>query len=188
MAVDDRLCDVHHLVAVVLGVVAQHLERSIPVDCVPCHQDPLGLLDQSAASERSLQAVVLGEALKRDVDRALKLLRAPVDDVGEDSTLGGFMHVRRVFCRQECDHRAGSLADDLRDQLERVLGVQPKTDEGDVRPLPGRDRADFLDVDLAGDHLVPETGHDLREEFESLAPLVGDQNAEVPGLVVGRDP
>jgi hypothetical protein len=68
-----------------------------------------------------------------------------------------------------------------------VLGVQPETDEGDVRPLPGRHRADLLDVDLAGDHLVPETGHDLREELESLALLVGDQNAEVTDLVVGRD-
>jgi hypothetical protein len=34
---------------------------------------------------------------------------------------------------------------------------------------------------------VPETGHDLREELEPLAPLVGDQNAEVTDLVVGRD-
>jgi hypothetical protein len=35
---------------------------------------------------------------------------------------------------------------------------------------------------------VPEAGHDLREELESLAPLVRDQNAEMTGLVVGRDP
>src|SRR5947207_954712 len=64
MAVDDRLGDVDQFVAVVLRVLAQHPERSIGVDCVPGHQDPLRLLDQGPAPERALQAVVLGEALQ----------------------------------------------------------------------------------------------------------------------------
>ena len=153
-----------------------------------CHQDALGLFDQGAASEGALEAVVFGEALQGDVDRALELFGAAVDDVGEDSSLGGFVHVGGVLRGQECDHGAGGLADDLGDQLEGVLGVQAETDEGDVRPLAGGDRADLLDLDLAGDHLVPEPGHDLREQLESLALLVGDQDAEMPDLVVGRDP
>jgi len=45
--------------------------------------------------------------------------------------------------------------------------------------LPGGDRPDFLDVDLAGDHVVTETDHDLREQFEPVAPFVRDQDAQV---------
>ena len=78
MALDDRLGDVDELAAVVLRVVAQQLERLVGVDRVTCHQDPLRLLDRGPAPERSLEAVVLGEALQRDVDRALQLLEAAV--------------------------------------------------------------------------------------------------------------
>jgi len=55
MAVDDRLGDVDHLVAVVLRVVAEYLERSVGVDRMAGHQDPLRLLDQRPAAERTLQ-------------------------------------------------------------------------------------------------------------------------------------
>ena len=34
--------------------------------------------------------------------------------------------------------------DDLRDQLERMLGAQPKTDERDVGVLPRSHRTDLL--------------------------------------------
>ena len=74
MALDDRLRDVDELVAVVLRVGAEHLERPVCVDRVARHQDPLRLLDHGPASERPLQVVVFGEALQRDVDRALQLL------------------------------------------------------------------------------------------------------------------
>src|SRR5690348_17812522 len=88
MAVDDRLGDVDDLVAVVLRVVAQHFERPLGADPVPSHQDSLGLLDDRAAPECALEAVVLGEALQRDVDRALQLVGGRVDDVCEDAALG----------------------------------------------------------------------------------------------------
>jgi hypothetical protein len=52
------------------------------------HQNAFRLLDHGPAPERSLQIVVLGEALQRDVDRALQLFGAGVDDVGEDAALG----------------------------------------------------------------------------------------------------
>ena len=77
MALDHCRRDVAELAAVVLGVVAQHLERALGVDRVPGHEDALRLLDQRAAPEGSLQALVLGEALQRDVDRALQFLREP---------------------------------------------------------------------------------------------------------------
>ncbi len=43
--------------------------------------------------------------------------------------------------------------------------------------LPRRHAADRLDIDLAGDHLVPEPGDDAREQLEPVAALVRDQDA-----------
>ena len=45
VAVDDRLRDVDELVAVVLGVVAEHLEGAVGRGRVAGHQDALGLFD-----------------------------------------------------------------------------------------------------------------------------------------------
>ena len=72
MALDDGGGDVGEFVSVVLGVVAEHRERLVGVDCVLVHQNAFCLFDDGAASEGSLQAVV-GEALQGDVDRALQL-------------------------------------------------------------------------------------------------------------------
>ena len=47
--------------------------------------------------------------------------------------------------------------------------------------LPRRDRPDFLDVDLAGDHVVPEADHDLGEQLEPVALLVRDQDPQLLG-------
>ena len=76
--------------------------------------------------------------------------------------------------------------DDLRDQVERVLGAQPEPDQGDIGTLPRRHRADLSDVDLARDHLVAETGHDRGEQLEPVSPLVRDQDAKVLGRSVGH--
>ncbi len=162
--------------AVVLRMVAQHLEGSICIDCMAGHQDPLRLLDRGPPPKRSLQAVVLGETLQCDVDRALELGRGVLDDVRKHAPLGGLVHVGGILGRQQCDHRAGRLADDLGDQVEGMLGVQTQSHQCDVGPLSGCHGADFLDVDLTCDHLVPEPGHDLGEQFEPLALLVRDQD------------
>ena len=53
MAVDDRCGHACELVAVVLGVVAQHLERLVGIDRVAGHQDPLRLLDHRPPPEGS---------------------------------------------------------------------------------------------------------------------------------------
>jgi hypothetical protein len=71
MAVRDGLGDVDDFVAVVLGVLAQHVEGLIGVEGVPGHEDALGLLDRRSASEGASEPVVLSEPLQRDVDRAL---------------------------------------------------------------------------------------------------------------------
>jgi hypothetical protein len=84
--------------------------------------------------------------------------------------------VAGVLGRQQRNHRAGGLADDLGDQVERVIRVQTEPDQRDVGPISGGHRADLLDVDLACDHLVPEPGHDLGEQVEPLALLVRDQD------------
>ena len=82
---------------------------------------PFACSISGAASEGSLQAVVFGEALQGDVDRALQLLGGGVDDVGEDAALGRLVDVGGIPCREQRDHRAGGFVDDLADQFERVF-------------------------------------------------------------------
>ena len=131
--------------------------------------------------------MVLREALQRDVDRALQLFGRRVDDVGEDAALRGLVDVGGVVGGEERDHGTGRFAHDLRDQLERVIRIRAESDECNVRPFPLGDGTDLLDVDLACDHLVPETGHDLREQFEPVAFLVRDQYAEMTSTVVHEE-
>ena len=105
-----------------------------------------------------------------------------VDDVGEDAALGGLVDVGGVFGGEEGDHGAGRLVDDLRDQFECVLGAEPEPDERDVGMLSRGHRADFSDVDLAGDHLMAEAGHDLGEQLEPVSAFVCDQDAKARDL------
>jgi hypothetical protein len=182
MALDDRGGDIAELAAVVLRVVAQHLEGAVGGRRLAGHQDAFGLFDQRAAAECSLQALVLGEALQGDVDRALQLVGGAVDDVGEDAPLGCLVDVGRVAEMKDRDDRTGGFADDLGDQLERVHRAFAEPDEGDVGLLSGGDGADFLDVDLARDHLVPEPRYDLCEQLEPVSLLVRDQYTQVLGL------
>ena len=58
-----------------------------------------------------------------------------------------------------------------------MLRAQPESDERYVRTFPLGGGADFLDVDLAGDHFVAEPCDDLSEQLEPLALLVCDQDA-----------
>ena len=69
-----------------------------------------------------------------------------------------------------------------------MVGGEAEPDERDVGLLLRGDRADFLDVDLACDHLVTESGDDLGEQLEAVASLVGDQDAEVLDPVLGHRP
>jgi hypothetical protein len=135
MTFDGGSGDVAELAPVVLGVVAQHLERPVGVDRVAGHQDALRLLDQRPSPESALEALVLAETLERDVDRALQFLRRTVDDVCEDTALCGFVDVRGVAGVEDRDHRTGSLADDLRDQLQRVDRAFAEPDQGNVGML-----------------------------------------------------
>ena len=102
------------------------------------------------------EALVLAEALERDVDRALQLVGRAVDDVGEDAALGGLVDVGGSSAWRIAITGQDGLAHDLGDQIERVLRARPEPDQSDVGMLPRGDRADLLDVDLAGDHVVPE--------------------------------
>jgi len=78
------------------------------------------------------------------------------------------------------------LADDLRYQLQRMLGVQAEPDQRDIGPLSGGHRPDLFHVDLAGDHLVPEPGHDLGKQLEPLPLLVRDQYPQVPDPILSH--
>jgi hypothetical protein len=84
----------------------------------------------------------------------------------------------------EGDHGTGGLVHDLLDQLERVLGALAETDEGDVRALARRHCSDVLDLDLAGDHLMPESGDDRRDERQAIRAFVRDQHAQMLGLTM----
>src|SRR5213596_1607330 len=97
------------------------------------HQDPLGPLGDGSSSERSLERVVLGESLQRDVDRALHLLQIScVGDVGEDAETSRLVDERAILYVEDRDDRAGRLTDDRTDELKGLLGVLSDDDEGDV--------------------------------------------------------
>ena len=102
--------------------------------------------------------------------------------------LAASMDVGGVSGREQRDHRAGRFVDDLRDQLERVLGAQPQPDQRHVGMLPRRHRTDLSDLDLPGDHLMAESGDDLSEQFEPVPPLVRDQDTQVGDLLGGHRP
>jgi hypothetical protein len=76
--------------------------------------------------------------------------------------------------------------DDFADQLERMVGGEAEPDERHVGVFSCGDRAHFADVDFACDHFVAEASDDLGEEFEPVAPLVGDQNPEVLDAILGQ--
>jgi hypothetical protein len=56
----------------------------------------------------------------------------------------------------------------------------------DIGPFSRGHRADFPDLDLSGDHLVPETRDDLGEQLESVTPLVRDEDTQMLNLVVNH--
>ena len=140
------------------------------------HQDALGALSQRAAPERSLEVVKFGEAAQHDVNRALPILDVVVADVSEHASLGGFLDELGVGGVQQDDYGAGGLAHDLLDQFKRVLRTLSEADQRDVRPFPRGHRADVVDVDLAGDHLVAQGDHDRCDEREAVFALVSDQD------------
>lgn len=73
MGLRDRLCHSGELLARLLRVRFQQGEGGVGVDAVSLHEDAFGLLDDGAASERSLQVLELGEPPQRDVESALDL-------------------------------------------------------------------------------------------------------------------
>ncbi|HEV8565139.1 MAG TPA: hypothetical protein VGR41_09490 [Actinomycetota bacterium] len=87
---------------------------------------------------------------------------------------------------EENDHRAGRLLDDLLDQLERMGGAFPESDERDVGLLPGRHGADIGDVDLPSNHLVSKPSDDRRDERQAVLSLVRDENPEMVNLAVAH--
>src|SRR5690348_14176301 len=176
VAVDDCFSNVDDLAPRLLGMLPEQIESLVTVDGMTGHQDSFCLLDQGTASKCALKAVIFREALQRDVDCALQFLGRSVDDVREDPSPGRLVDVRRITCGEQRDHRAKGFANDLRDQVQRVLGAQAEPDECDVRPLSGRHGADLLDIDLARDHVVPKLRDHVREKLEPVATLVCDQN------------
>ena len=65
-----------------------------------------------------------------------------------------------------------------------MLGALTEADESDVRALARRHCSDVLDLDLARDHLMPESGDDRRDERQAIRALVRDQHAQMLGLTM----
>src|ERR1700691_703813 len=86
--VDYGRGEVHEPAVIDPGLLAQHLECARLVDAVALHEYALGSLDQRTAPERALEVLVLGEASKHYVDRALPILDIRVAYMGEDASLG----------------------------------------------------------------------------------------------------
>jgi hypothetical protein len=78
---------------------------------------------------------------------------------------------------EEGDYRAGGFADDLVDQIKRVLGAGAESNERDVGPFAGGHGPHVLDVDLSRDHLVTERDDHRRYQSKPVVALVGDQDA-----------
>ena len=58
-----------------------------------------------------------------------------------------------------------------------MLGTQAEADEPNVRLFSRGNRTNFLDVDLASDHVMAQPRDDLRKQLKPLALLVRDQDA-----------
>jgi hypothetical protein len=164
MPVDDRGGHVDELAVRRARLVTEQLKSCPLVHRVALHQDSFRPLDVSPPPEGAFEFVVLSEAAQHDVDRALPVRRVGIRYVGEDATFRGFSDEVCVRGMEKDDHRAGGLVHDLLDQVESVLRAFAETDEGYVRPFPRRHSSDVLDVDLAGDHFVPERGNDGCDE------------------------
>ncbi len=119
--VDDRLGGVDERALRAAGVVSEQLERSLFVDRMALHQDPLCTLDDGWALERSLEVAQFGKAPEDDLDRVLPPLRVVVGDVGENAAPCSLDQKRRIRCLQERHHRAGRLVDDLLDHLQGMF-------------------------------------------------------------------
>jgi hypothetical protein len=50
---------------------------------------------------------------------------------------------------KQSDYRTGHFADDLVDQVKRMLRTRPEAHERDIWPLPGRCRSHLVDADLS---------------------------------------
>ena len=60
-----------------------------------------------------------------------------------------------------------------------MFGTRTEPDQSHVRSLTRGHRSHVGDVDLAGDHLVSEPGHDVREKLQTIGTLIRNQHPEM---------
>jgi hypothetical protein len=87
---------------------------------------------------------------------------------------------------KEDDDRAGGLAHDLVDEVERMGGAFTESDERDVGALASGHGAHICCVDLSRDHLVAQRDHDRGDQRQAILALVGDEDAQVVGFAVAH--
>jgi hypothetical protein len=179
MSGHDPLGHLHELALGTSRVLTEHVEGGPLVDPMPLHQDALGSLRDSAATEGAFQVVVFGEAPEHDVDRALQLLGiSAVDDIGEDPPLGRLVDERPVLDVQDRDDRAPGLVDDPVDDRQGVAGAVADHGQGHVGALGRRQPGDLGQRRLPGDDLVAKAGHRAGHHVQVLPRPVSNQDPE----------
>jgi hypothetical protein len=83
---------------------------------------------------------------------------------------------------QQDDHGARGFADDLVDQVKRVLRAFSEADKRDVGSFARGDSADVSNLDLPCDHLVAEGDDDGSDERKTILALVCDEYSQMLGL------
>ena len=63
--------------------------------------------------------------------------------------------------------------------MQRMLRTRTEPNESHVGSLTCGDRGYVGNVDLSGDHLVPEPGHNLGEQFQTIGTLIRNQHPVV---------
>jgi len=176
MSIENSSCDIDELAIRPARMVAKKYERMLLVDRMTFHQDSLGAFGDCPPPQRFLQVAVLGEPVERNVDRVSPIVLITVSDLGEDAaprSLPHELHRRRVDVYH---HRTCCLTNDPLDQEECFRAAMAEPDDDEVRARRRNDCAGFGDLDVAGDHLMPESGDHRRHELEPILSLVGNDD------------
>ena len=176
MSIENGCRDIDELAIRPACLVAQKSERALLVDRMAFHQNPLGAFGDRPPGECSFQIAVLGEPVERDLDGVAPVDLVAVPNLGEDPAPRSFLHELGRGRMDVHDDRACCPTNDPFDQEERLRAAMTEPDDHEVRALRRNDCFGFGDLDLAGDHLMPESGDHRRHELEPILPLVGNDD------------
>ncbi len=97
------------------------------------------------------------------------------------TTLGRLPDKRRIRPMQKHDNRARRLMNNLVNQLQRMLRARTQTHQRNIRPLPGSNSTNILNIDLTSDHLMTKRSHNRHHKIKTILTLISDQNPQMIG-------